>query len=330
MHFLSYNIIDNIQAQSCTLSFIRSIESFAAPIFLGPPSGIYVLSTKIYDYLSDEPANYSAGTAMAVMLLVITIILVLIQTRVLGKKQYVTVTGKGYRPRVMDLGPLRWPIFAVSALLLAILLVAPFVILIQNTFMHMAGMYGPGMYTFNNYIEVFNRADVWDAVKNTIILGVVGATAGIFLCTLISYVSVKTNFRERKPLDIITWIPWAFPGVVLGVALLWAYILLPLPFGLVLYGTMALLIIAVITKQLPVGSRVMSSAMIQISSELEESALVHGATWSRTLLRIWAPLLKHGFISGWILLFTFAVRDLPIVVMLYSPSSIIYVFQDSI
>jgi len=201
-------------------------------------------------------------------------------------------------------------------LVLFILTVPPFILLIQTTFMKVAGLYGPDMYTLSNYIDSFNRPTILDALKNTIILGVVVATAGVIICTLVSYVVVKTKWREKRVLDIVTWLPFSVPALVMGMAFLWAYIYLPLPFGITLYGTLVALVLVCITKHLTTGVKSMSSTIIQISSELEESALVHGVSWTQTFLQIWAPLLKNGLISVWVLLFCFAIRDLETVILL--------------
>jgi iron(III) transport system permease protein len=294
---------------------------FAAPLFLGVPANIEVMSTKIFFYIQNIPPDYTAATAMAVILLVITSFLVFVQWRILGRREFVTVTGKGYRPRPMDLGRWRWPVFGIAAAILFTFTVPPFIVLIQTTFMKVAGVYLPGMYTLSNYIQVFQRPDILDALKNTVILGVVAATAGTVICTLVSYVVVRTRFIERRVLDFVTWLPFSVAAIVLSLAFLWAYIYLPLPFGITLYGTLAILVLIVITKNLPIGVKTMGSSIIQVSPELEESAWVHGGSWTQTLLRIWVPLLKNSLQSVWIILFCFATTDLASLILLYSTSS---------
>lgn len=303
------------------LSFIQGMEMFAAPLFLGVPANIEVMSTKIFFYIQSIPPDYTAATAMAVMLLVITSFLVFVQWRILGHREFVTITGKGYGPRPMDLGRWRWPVFGIAAMILFTFTVPPFIVLIQTTFMKVAGVYLPGMYTLSNYTQVFQRPDILDALKNTVILGVVAATAGTVICTLVSYVVVRTRFRERRVLDFVTWLPFSVAAIVLSLAFLWAYIYLPLPFGITLYGTLAILVLIVITKNLPIGVKTMGSGIIQVSPQLEESAWVHGASWTQTLLRIWVPLLKNSLQSVWIILFCFATTDLASLILLYSPSS---------
>jgi len=306
------------------LSIIRGMEAFEAPFFLGASVGVDVLATKIFDYINLEPSNYMAALATGVTLLVITFALVVFQWKMLGTREFVTVTGKGYRPRPMDLGPWRWPVFILLAMILFGLTLPPLVILIQTTFMKMAGMYDlqGGIWTLQNYKEALTHPDILKSFKNTIILAVSAATVGIFICTLVAYIVVKTHYVERKALDLIAWLPWAVPGIVMSLALLWAWIFIK-PFGFSLYGSLLLMIICIITVCFPIGTRIMTSAMIQISKELEESARVSGASWIQTLFCIWLPLLKNGIMNGWIINFTASVRVLAPVILLFGPQSMV-------
>jgi len=306
------------------LSFIRGMEAFEAPFFLGARSGINVLSTKIFDYINLEPSNYMAALSTGVTLLAITFGLVVLQWKLLGTREFVTVTGKGYRPRLMNLGMWRWPVFILLAVFLGCLTLPPLIILIQTTFMKIAGFYElpGGIWTMDNYREALSHPDILKAIKNTIILALSVATIAILLSTLVAYVVVKTRFAERKALDLIAWLPWAVPGIVMSLALLWAWIFIK-PFGFSLYGSLPLVIICMITVSFPIGTRIMASNMIQISKELEESARVSGASWTQSLLRIWLPLLKNGLMNGWILNFTASVRVLAPVILLFGPQSIV-------
>lgn len=308
---------------ACTiLSLIRGMEAFEAPFFLGGSSGIDVLGTKIFDYMTGEPPDVRAALATGVTLLAITFVLVLFQWKILGTKEFITVTGKGYRPRPMDLGRWRWPLFIVLGLLLGGLTIPPGVILVQTTFLKIVGVYSieGGAWTLNNWKNVFSQPTILEAIKNTIILGVSAATLSVCIVTLVSYVVVKTRFVERKALDLIAWIPWAIPGIVLSLALLWAWIFVK-PLGFSLYGTLVLMVICMVTVGFPIGTKIMTSTMIQISDELEESARVSGASWPSAFLRIWMPLLKNGLLTAWLLKYAATVRVLAPVVLIYSPKS---------
>lgn len=318
---ITFPLLTPVILATAILSFVRGMEGFEVPLFLGVPARIYVLPTKIFDYIQGQPSQYPPAMAAGIILLLITFMLVLLQWRIMGQREFITVTGKGYRPRPMDIGLLRYPLFILGLVIVSALTIPPMIVLIQNTFMRVAGVYMPDMYTLANYSRAFSEPEIWDALKNTAILGVSAATLGMILCTLISYVAVKTNFREKRAVDIIAWIPWAVPSIVLALGFLWAYVLFRLPGGVTLYGTIWVLILAMITKGFPIGTRNISSGMIQISKELEESARVSGASWMQSLYRIWLPLLKNSFINGWVILFSLSVRDLATVILLFSPSS---------
>jgi len=305
------------------LAFTLSMQLFEAPALLGIPANISVLSTKLWQFVTWEPPQYPPAMALGIAILVVASFLVLVQWRVLGKRQFTTVTGKGYRPRPMDLGVWRWPAFLLGLFIFLLLTGAPMLVMVQTSFMKVAGIYMEDMYTLDNYKSAFTKPEIWLAVKNTVILAVVSATACMTLCFFLGYMVAKTKFKERKILDFITWISWGTPPIVLGLGLLWAYILLPLPFGYSLYGTLPLLILAIIFVGLPIGTRIMVPTMMQVSDELEESAIAHGATWVQTIRRIWFPLLKGSLINGWLLIFCFAVKDVSTVILLYSPDSVV-------
>jgi iron(III) transport system permease protein len=147
------------------------------------------------------------------------------------------------------------------------------------------------------------------------IVGVTAATLGVIISIFISYVVTRTVWRGRTALDIMAWAPWAVPGLVMSLGFLWAFVWLPI------YGTMWVVILALVTRGLPVASRFFTTTMVQLSAELEESARIHGASWLRTFVRIWLPLLQPAVVGAWILLFVIAVRVLDVVVLLAGPGA---------
>ncbi|MBI2853855.1 MAG: iron ABC transporter permease [Chloroflexi bacterium] len=302
------------------LGFVRSMDSFVVEAMLGIRADIYVLTTKVYNYINlTEPPNYPAAMALSVTMLVITFFIVFFQWKLLGGKEYTTVTGKGYRPQVTKLGWGRWIAFAYVLTFLVVSTFLPLGVLIWGSFMKVVGVFSDSMYTFSHYQRAFSASGLWLAMKNTVLMSTAVATAGMVLCSLVAYTVVKTRVSGRRVLDFVVWIPWAVPSIVMALGFLWAYLFLPLPFRI--YGTLLLMILALTTTGLPLGTRTMTSTIVQISNELEESAKASGATWLRTFTIIMVPLLSRGLVSGWILLFAFAVKDLSTVILLYSPES---------
>ena len=153
---------------------------------------------------------------------------------------------------------------------------------------------------------------------NTFILTFTASTISAGLGTLISYVLIRTQFRGKRLLALAAWVPWGVPTIVLGLGMLWTALFTP---ASVLYGSVTILILAHVIRSMPLQTRLMSSTMVQIDKGLEEAARLHGATWGQTMWHVWLPLLKNGFVSGWIIAFAFSFSELALVAFLYGPKS---------
>jgi len=301
------------------LSFIRYMESFELELFLGQPANIYVFTTQIYTLLHDFPAHYPPAMALSVSLLALTFALALIQTRMLGGRRFTTVSGKSFRTQPSRLGPFRWVVFGVCVAFFLVSFALPFGALLLNSLSPATGVYSPDKWTLANYQQVFATSKMVNMLKNTFILGLGSATAGMLLASVVAYVIVRTDFAGKKLLDMLSWVPWTVPGIVLSIAMLWAYISLPGPIQL--YGTIGILIVAVVTTTLPLAVRLMTGTQVQIARELEESSRVHGANWFQTFFHIMLGLIKRGFMAGWVIVCVDAIRNLGVVVLLFSAAS---------
>ncbi|PYN23786.1 MAG: hypothetical protein DMD99_13325 [Candidatus Rokuibacteriota bacterium] len=303
------------------LSLTRLLSSFETEVFLGTSSGIYVLTNKIYERMVQIfPPDFRTGMTMAVMLLVITFGLVLVNWRFLGKRDYTTVTGRGYSARPMALGKLRWVAFGFVVLFFVITVVLPALMLIQVSFIRFIGLnvFDPASYTLDNWRRMLTLRVNRLALTNSLVMSIVATTLGMILYSLVSYVVTRSRYKGRRLLDLAAWVPWAVPSLVLGLGILWAVLLSPLA---VLYGTLTVMILAHIVRGFPFGTQIMGSSMIQISRELEEAARVHNASWTSTFRRIWLPLVKNGFLAGWVIQFTVSFSDLATVAFLYGAKS---------
>jgi iron(III) transport system permease protein len=169
----------------------------------------------------------------------------------------------------------------------------------------------------DNYFEIFERSQVGRAFRNSFLLATGSATLVMLLTAASSWITVRTKARGRWILDNLTFLPIVIPSLVLGVALIFVYVRIPVA----IYGTFAILLIAYITKYIPYGMRFSSNSMYQIGGELEESAQVAGASWWQVFLRINLPLLMPGLVAGWIYVVLVAVRELSTSILLYSPGN---------
>ncbi len=298
------------------LSFVVAMESFEIPQLLGTPAKIFVFTTKIYDLAyGGHVARFGPAMVLAVLLLLLTFSLIVLQWKALGGRAYTTVSGRGYRARPLELGAWRWLAFAFIVGFFLVFGALPFVILLLNSFMQLSGFLGWEMLTTDHWRDALARSAVLTSIKNTLLVGVAAATIGVIASALISYVVTRTTWPGRKVLDLMAWVPWAVPGLVMALGFLWAFVWLPI------YGSLWLLVLVFVARGLPVGSRFFTATMVQIGAELEESARIHGASWLRTFARIWIPLLRPAVLGAWILLFVIAVRVLDLAVLFAGPGT---------
>lgn len=304
------------------LNFVRAIESFDTPAIIALPARIEVFTTKLYrEAIGAFPPNQNLAATYGVSLLLITMIFVFFYRRLtLRSERYVTVTGRGYRPTIIDLGRWRYAASIVAGLILFLIVVLPFAVLIYVsiiTYVHVPGTKTWELLTLDNYRQNLTDSRTYRAVQNSLLLAVGGATLCMLLAALTAWVTTKTKTAGRGAIEALTFIPWAFPGTALAIGLLWTYVYVPLP----IYGTLWILLIAYITRFLPYGLRTMTSTIIQIHDDLQDASMACGAGFSSTFRRILLPLLRPGFIAGWIILATIYLREFSTSVFLYSPGS---------
>jgi len=298
---------------------VRGLESFEVPAVLGLPSHIFVFTSQIWSVLNALPPDYSTAGAYAMSLLLLTSVGILLHSRLANRaRAFQTVTGKGFRPRPMPLGVWRWPATALIFAYFAVAVVAPLAVLAyastqrfysppsRDTLSHMSTV---------NYVAVFNDPLVRHAFRNSLILGLGSATVVMMLAAVASWLVVRTTLPGRWLVDNLAFVPLVIPGLVLGVALLYVYLRLPVA----IYGTLWILFIAYLTRFMPYGMRYASTSMFQIGRELEESAQMSGAGWWNTFRRIVLPLLAPGLIAGWVYVLIVSIRELGSSVLIYSP-----------
>jgi iron(III) transport system permease protein len=299
------------------IMFIRAIEGFSVPALVGLPAGIEVFTSKIYLALHQYPANFGLAGSLSVNLLFISALGVYFYRKITAKEQrFATVTGKGYRPRVIDLGKLRYAVSAICIIFFGITIGLPLFILIYSSlvsFYEVPSLSSLSKLTFKNYIFVFQFPTTLRALRNSVFLMITTATLTMLLTSVIAWISVKSKIKGRGMLDVLAFIPIAIPGIVLGVSLLYVYLTLPIP----IYGTIWILLVAYTTKYMPYGIRTTSATIIQIHSELEEASALSGGTWGITFRKIVIPLLIPGFMAGWIYIAMVSLRELSTSILLY-------------
>jgi iron(III) transport system permease protein len=299
------------------ISFVRAIENFEVPALIGIPAGILVFATEVYLATKNVPTDFGLASTFAVVYLVMTTIGVIFYLRWTAmSERFATITGKGYRSTAFDLGPWRRPLAMLNLFLCLILFILPVLVVVWSSFLpfYMApSKVAFASLTLENYQTLWGLPLVHRAMWNSFVLGITSSTITMILTAIVAWIIVRTNWRGKGLLDFLAFSPIAMPGLVLGIAILWLYLVLPVP----VYGTLWILLIAYVTKYLPYGMRACSSSMLQIKKELEEASEASGAAWPHTFRRIILPLLAPGFVAGWIFVVTHSFRELSTSIMLY-------------
>jgi iron(III) transport system permease protein len=301
--------------------FVRAIESFEVPALLGLPVGIEVYTSSIYQAIQQYPSEVGLASAYAAALLLIASLCIYAQSRVaadIGK--FATVTGKGFRPRAMNIGRWRYLAAAIFIVYFTIIVALPFLVLVWcslHKFYSAPSLAELNNMTFDAYRAVFDYPAFADVVWNSMVLSVGSATIIMLLTSVLCWIAVRTKLPGRWLLDNLASLPLVFPGLVLGLAIMICY----LNIRIGVYGTLWIMLIAYVTRFMPYGMRYNATSMLALHRELEESAAMSGASWGTTFARIILPLLKPGLIAGWIYVVIVSVRELSSSILLYSPGS---------
>jgi iron(III) transport system permease protein len=299
--------------------FVTSAGEFGVPFKLSAPYGWQTLTTQIFSKAVGDDANHYLGAAMSMALGVITVFLIWVQQRYIAPRSFTTVTGKGFRPNVLDLGKWRWVALAYTVTYILVSVVLPIISLIIVSLhpVWTAEIRWAEMSLINYRKTIF----FWDPISisaatngiiNSFILAFGGASIAMVLALVVSYMIHRTKGYGSRLLDFLCVVPIGFPGIVLAMGVLITYIQTPI------YATLWILLLGYITRFFPYGQRNISSIMLAISEELDQSSRMAGASWFTTLWRITIPLLKPGIFAGWILLFVIFLRELSISIILYT------------
>ena len=301
------------------LVFIRAVEAFEVPAIVGLPGRISVLTTDIYsNMVAKAPPNIGGASALSVIMLLLVLVLLYAYGRLSRHaERFATVTGKGFRPRLFDLGSLRYATAAFLVLNFVLLLLVPMAMLV---WVSLLPFYQPvsarafSLLSFENYRVVLHDPGHLGLMINTLVVSFATATIAVAITFVAAWAVVR-----RAPgawiIDRLATVPLVFPGLILGIAVMQLFLHLPIP----LYGTLGILIWAFVINYLPYGMRYSASGMLQIHRELEESAEICGASSLTRLRRIVATLLAPALLAGWLFIFLMAARVLSLAILLSGP-----------
>ncbi len=303
------------------LTVIRSLEAFEIPALIGIPAGVEVLTTKIYLQIKGGLIpKYGEASAYSIILIVLVAFGLIPYYRITSKTyKFTTISGKNFRPNRIALGKWRW-LGGGLMLVLPLLQFLPIVAIAWSSFLPFAQVPSRKaleLLTFNNYIAAFNDSSVIRSVTNSLTVSISSATVAVAITFFAAWLIVRASIKARWILDQMAMLPLVFPGIVMGIAILKMYLLLPVP----VYGTIWILVLAFVARYLPYGIRFSHSALLSLHKELEEGAMASGASWFQMVRHVVVPLIMPALLAGWIYIFLITFKELSIALLLYSPGS---------
>jgi iron(III) transport system permease protein len=299
------------------LNFLRGLRSFETPVLQGTPGNIKVFVSRVYDSMALE-FNTGLATAYSVVLVVLSIVTLYFYIRATRfSERYATITGKGYRVKVIDIGFWKYLTFASVLFYFFVGIVVPFVVLIvvsmipyfdYDTFMHF-----PFNAVLTNYHTVLNHPSFMGGLYNSLVLSVSIAVVTVFTGIVMAFTIHRTKAAGTKVFEFIGTLPLAFPPLVLSVGLLIIFI------GTPLYNSLWALGLGLFVAYFPYAFRNASGAIVNIHKELDEAAWVHGAKWRHVFFKITLPILKPSVGGALFYIFIEAIRNVDVAVLLTAP-----------
>jgi iron(III) transport system permease protein len=297
------------------VAFLQSMTLFGTPAILALPAGIDTMTTKIWS-LFQFPPQLGLAAAASLPLLVITVLLLRAQAAIMGRRGYSVIGGKSAGAgQPVRLGAWTLPALALFVIVLGCSIALPYGVLARTAFVRNWSAPLEGNLSLEHWRFVFLEfSQTRLALQNTFVLGFTAATAGTLIVVVVGYLSLRRIVWGHRYLAFLATAPVAIPGIVLAVGLFLSYTHPPL----VLYGTLSIIFLAYVTKELPVGYQQVATALRAVHPELEDASRIFGATRLRALFDITAPLIRNGVIATWIFIFIGSIRELSATILLFT------------
>lgn len=304
------------------LMFVQTISTFEVPQLIGVPARRYVFISEIYTALQNFPPDYGTVGVIGVFVLVVACAGLYASQRLGRRGAVATITGKGFRARETDLGRWRWAGLAAVVLYFLVAVVLPIGMLMWSSVL--PGYEAPSLkalhdLTLQNFHQILVQPGLLASLRNSIVTALSAALIATLLSSLVAYITVKSRMRGRFLLDALATVPIAVPSVIMGVGILYWYLVAPLPIHL--YGTLAILTIAFVTITMPYAMRYIAPGMAQIKDELEEAAAASGASWPQSFRRVFIPLLMPSLLAAFMYSMIVAFREISAAIFLYTSNT---------
>jgi iron(III) transport system permease protein len=296
------------------IAFTIAVGLFGTPVVIGWSRQILLLTSRIWISTQEVPPDYGVTAVLSLYLILLSILATAAQRHVLANRSFITITGKGYRPRPINLGPWMLITLAVAVIYVVLTILAPLVVLMAAA---LSTYTWSGRYSLDNVWAALDSQDVWLTLKNSLYISIVSATLATAIGIAISWIVNRTRFKARRLLEYFVLLPIAVPGIAFGIGVMLTWINSSLP----VYGTALIIMFAFVGRFTAYAVRSISSSLVQLHPELEESARIFGYGPFRTFARISLPLILPSVLAGWVLLFSFFITELSMVILLYSASN---------
>ena len=307
------------------LLFVRGIEAFEIPLVLGFPTGITVFSTNIfYSLRGAYPPDYGAGFSFSAALLLVTVVAILLYLKQVRRSEsYAVILGKGYRPRMLRLGKGAYFAYGIVGFYTFFVVILPLFILLWASvlpFYEVPSVSALSNVTLNNYRDAISEPTLPRVLMNTLLLAMCVGTVVMLISFMASWFIFRTVVKGRFVLEFLVFLPYAIPGVVVAVAFLIVFLIVPNP----IYNTIWIIILAYIFNMLPLGTRFTHPAVVQVHRDLEEAARGAGAGFWATAWHVWFPLLRPALINGWLFVAIVSVKVLTLAQFLQGPGNQVF------
>ncbi|OXM84844.1 ABC transporter permease [Paenibacillus rigui] len=316
------------------LTFTKAMGSFGPPALLGLPVNYYTISTMLYSSMRNRMITESY--VLSLILIGISVVTIYFNQKMIGRrKSFVTIGGKDGRRSLTSLGKWRLPAAGFTMLFMAAIAIFPLLLLVWQTFMLKDGDYSFSNLTLHYWngesnpkiasgeVGVLKNQGIWLALKNSVVIALIASTLAAVFGLLLGYLIYRGKQKQRllsSWIEHISFFPYLIPGISLS-AIYISMFAKPTWFLPALYGTLGLIILITLVKELPFTTRAGTGAMMQIGGELEEAAQIQGAGWLRRFTRILLPLSRKSLISSFLLVFVGAMKEMDLIILLITPKT---------
>jgi iron(III) transport system permease protein len=299
------------------LVFVAAGSCYGIPSIIGVPGQIHTVTTRIIDFVYiGSQEGLTDATTLAVFLMIIANVVLYVSTFSLGKKQYITVSGKSTRPNIVDLGKWKVPISLLVVIFALIVVIIPFVtVAMTSVTVNLGKPISFDNFTWKYWERIFTRKAILGSAKNSLVMASLAATCGMIVSCMMAYLLVRTNVKGKKVPDFMITVGSGTPSVVIALALIMT---MSGKFGINIYNTITIMVIAYMIKYMLMGMRTVVSALTQISPSLEEASQISGAGWFKSMKDVTLPLIAPSVVAGWFLIFMPCFYELTMSTLLYS------------